>query len=155
MNCPISVKPTINGLKEKYPEFALSWTTLKKDSIIREGLNNLPENEIKLLGLKRICKKHWEFESDCEYDVVVKDLSRRFGESKHKYVSEYASKFPAMFSKVIHQPSVDKFVTKDFKKTGSKSFKVTFEIYNATINLSESDMDKVFHYAIQLNKSNF
>jgi hypothetical protein len=152
MNCPVSIKPTISGLKEKYPEFNYSWTTVKKDSIIREGLDQLPENETRLWGIKNICKKHWTFESDCEYDVVVKDLSRRFGETKVKYVSEFSNKLPAMFSKVIHQPSVEQFTTKNTKKTVEKSFKVTFETYNAIINLSEEDMDKVFHYAIQLNK---
>jgi len=153
MNCPVSIKPTINGLKEKYPDFNYTWTTVTKDSIIREGLEKLAENELKLLGLKNICKKQWNFESDCEYDVVVKDLSRRFGETKRKYVAEFYEKFPAMFSKIIHQPSVDQFVTKTTEKTVEKSLNsIFFQSSNLSILVSEENEEKVLRYVIQLNK---
>jgi glutamyl-tRNA reductase len=158
MKCPASIEPSINGLKKKYPEFNYSWNALKKVSIIRETLEKLDENASRLTGIKNICKKHWNFESDCEYDSVVKSISRIFSDSKSKYVSEFSKKLPELFSKGIPQPSVDQFMTKTTKKMVEKSFKITFETYITTINLlmnnfSEEDMSKVLNQVIQLNKS--
>jgi len=152
MYCPATLKPTINGLKEKYPHFRESWTTFVKDSIIRKGLEQLPKGEIKLLGLKDICKKQWNFESDCEYDVVVKDLSRRFGETKQKYYEEFSQKFPRMFSKIIHKPSIDEFTVKTSKKTMERCYRVSFEAYGCFFDLSEENMDALFDYAKKLNR---
>ena len=158
MNCPISIKPSITGLKKKYPEFNYTWNLVKKDSIIKEVLEKLDENETRLNGIKNICKKHWKFESNCEYDVLVKDISRRFSDKKSKYAPEFSKKFPEMFPKGIHQLSVDQFMTKTTKKTVEKSLKVDSKTCITIINLlmnnlSEEDMSKVLQQVVQLNES--
>jgi hypothetical protein len=152
MDCPISIKPTITNLKEKYPEFSFSWTTSIKDSIIREALGQLPAGELYLRGLKSICKKRWNFVSECEYDVVVKDISRRFSETKPKYVAEFSSKFPKMFNKINSCPKIDKFMSDTPQRTMGKSFKVPFEAYGCVFDFSEEKMDALFDYAKQLNR---
>ena len=153
MNCPVSIKSTIGGLKEKYPEFNYSWTTVTKDSIIREVLQKLDENETRLSGIKNICKKYWNFESGCEYNVLVKAISRVFSDNKSKYAFEFSKKFPKMFSKAIHQPSVDQFVTKTTKKTVEKSLNsIFFQSSNLSILVSDENEDKLLSFARELNK---
>jgi hypothetical protein len=153
MNCSISTKLNITNLKQKYPEFVYSWTTSVKDDIIRKALEQLAGNETQLRGLKNICKKRWNFESECEYKVVVKDLSRRFGETKHKYVAEFSSKFPKIFNKVNSCPQVDKFMSTNPQKTVEETYKVPFAAYGCVFDFSEEKMDALFDYAKKLNRS--
>jgi len=153
MDCPISTKPTITSLKEKYPQFDYSWITSVKDSIIREALEQLPKDETQLRGLKNLCKKRWTFESECEYNVVVKALSCRFTETKPRYAGEYSSKFPKIFNKINSCPKIDKFMSDTPQKTVRESHKVPFEAYGCVFDFSEEKMDALFNYAVKLNRS--
>jgi hypothetical protein len=155
MNCPITDKPTITNLKEKYSEFSLSWTTSIKDLIIREALEQLNPGELYLRGLKSICKKRWNFISECEYDVVVKDISRRFSDTKYKYVSEFSSKFPKMFNKINSCPKIDRFMSTNPQKTAEQTFKLPFDLYGSCFDLTEEKLKKVFDYVVELNRSTF
>jgi hypothetical protein len=151
MDCPISIKPTITNLKEKYQEFDYTWTTSVKDSIIREALEQLPKDETQLRGIKNLCKKRWTFASECEYNVVVKAISCRFTETKPRYVGEYSSKFPKIFSNVIHNPPVDKFAKQETKQTLEKFVPVNFESFGCTFNLSHEKAKLALDYIIKLN----
>ncbi len=155
MNCSISTKLNITNLKQKYQEFAFTWTTSVKDEIIREALEQLSNNETQLRGLKNLCKKRWNFESECEYKVVVKDLSRRFGETKHKYVAEFSSKFPKIFNKVNSCPKIDRFMSVNPQKTAEQTFKLPFDLYGSCFDLTEEKLKKVFDYVVELNRSTF
>lgn len=152
MNCPISVKPTITSLRAKYPEFNYSWD-IKKFSVIEKVLDKLDENATRLSNIKNVCKKHWNFESDCEYRIVADNISRLFTKNKSKYALKFSTKLPAIFSKVTHQPSVDQFVTKTTKKTVEKSSNVFFKTLEVSIMVSEENAEKALDFLIQLNKS--
>ena len=155
MNCPISVKPTITSLRAKYPEFNYSWD-IKKFSVIEKVLDKLDENATRLSNIKNVCKKHWNFESDCEYRIVADNISRLFTRDKSKYALKFSTKLPAIFLKVTHQPSVDQFVTKTTKKTVEKFCTITVDSVNGVngvFTLSVKNSKKVVDLIWQLNES--
>lgn len=155
MDCPITVKPTITNLRKNYSEFDCTWTTSTKDAIIKEALEQLSPGESQLRGLKNLCKKRWNFVSDCEYKVVVKDLSRRFSETKVRYAAEYSSKLPQIFKNINSCPKIDRFMSVNPQKSAGQTFRIPFDLYGCYFDLSEDKLKKVFDYIVELNKSTF